>query len=236
MVTCTGTGEYAVHVLASPSVYHSFGRCKTLLIAGLLSNSSFNFSKVKSRRICCSEASIRCTDSKIRPLGSNVVDSKFVCTCFVPQVTVSGAFTVIWLTGRSVDTLPQYLSCARFFRGSRRWNCCRINLLRFTIWIMIMRFLRRMHHQLASRANTLHTARSVRWGYGLPTNESCVHRCGRWLRRMVFKGRWQFILPSHWCPRHSFTLQGLTRYRLSSTWVTRLLVLTSPLKVLYSEP
>ena len=108
MLACTGTGEYAVHVLASPSVYHSFGSGKEILLtAGLLANSNFNFSKVKSGRICCSEASTRCTDNKVRPLGSNVVDSKLVCTCFVPQVTVNGAFTVAWSAGRSINTLPE---------------------------------------------------------------------------------------------------------------------------------
>ena len=108
MLACTGTGEYAVHVLASPSVYHSFDSGKEILLtAGLLTNSSDNFSKVKSGRICCSEASTRCTDNKVRPLGSNVVDSKPVCTCFVPQVTVNGAFTVARSAGRSVNTLPE---------------------------------------------------------------------------------------------------------------------------------
>ena len=75
------------------------------MTAGLLANSSFNFSKVKSGRFCCSEASTRCTGNKVRPLGSNVADSKPVCTCFVPQVTVNGAFTVAWSAGRSINTL-----------------------------------------------------------------------------------------------------------------------------------
>ena len=96
MLACTITDEYAVLVLASPSVFHSFGSNKDILLSiELLFNSSSSYSKVQSGRIYCSEVRIRCRFSNVWPLRSNVVDSKLVCSCFVPQVIVRGAFTVV---------------------------------------------------------------------------------------------------------------------------------------------
>ena len=59
-----------MHVLASPSGYHSFGSVKEILLTtGLLTTYSFKFSNVELGEICCSEVSIRCTDSKILPIN-----------------------------------------------------------------------------------------------------------------------------------------------------------------------
>ena len=64
----------------------------------------------------------------VRPLGSNVVDSKIVCICFVPHVTAKGAFIVVWSAGRSINTLPQTVGAVCAASASSSTSAFLLNL------------------------------------------------------------------------------------------------------------